>query len=302
MRNEGRGGAANGAATRWQFGNFQVDSAERTLLHRDRPLRLREKPFELLTLLLSRAPHLVEKEALRRELWPGASVHDNNLAVTVSALRKALEGKEPRAHAFIQTVPKRGYRWAAPAHAASPAASGTDRARARAESFADPLERRGLAIEEPARAAERRGGRRQDRTPRAVGAQRARLGAQRNGRRGPLRSADRMSPIWSAQSAIAIHRCRWDELSSVASLDAADVWSRSANTKLHRSPALENPPPELSFEKSVELPAPRRARCAGMDRYRESLGRMDRESRRGRSPGQMGSTGRNHPLSPAARR
>jgi predicted ATPase/DNA-binding winged helix-turn-helix (wHTH) protein len=94
----------------YRFGRFRLDCAERTLHHAQEPIELRDKAFDLLALLLAHAPRLVNKTAIRSALWPGLTVHDNNLAVTASALRKALSSRDPSA-SFIETVPRRGYRW-----------------------------------------------------------------------------------------------------------------------------------------------------------------------------------------------
>lgn len=109
----GKGNENARPPARWRFGEFVLDAAERSLHHRGQPVTLRDKAFELLTLLLARAPRLIEQRDLRDALWPELSVHDNNLAVTVSTLRKALERHEPHS-SFIETVPKRGYRWVHP--------------------------------------------------------------------------------------------------------------------------------------------------------------------------------------------
>lgn len=108
---------------RRDFGRFHIDPVERTLHHDGEPVALRGKAFELLTLLLSRAPRLVERATIVEALWPGLTVHENNLAVTVSAMRKALQKHEPKA-SYIQTVPKRGYRWIEPEQSPRVAARG----------------------------------------------------------------------------------------------------------------------------------------------------------------------------------
>ncbi len=97
----------------WKFGQFQVDTSERTLRHNGTSVALRDKAFDALVLLLERAPKLVTKELMVQSLWPNLAVHRNNLAVTVSALRKALQELAP-GETFVATVPKRGYRWAHP--------------------------------------------------------------------------------------------------------------------------------------------------------------------------------------------
>ncbi|NTV83910.1 MAG: hypothetical protein HGA23_06365, partial [Bacteroidales bacterium] len=63
-------------------------------------------------LLVENQGHLLLKEELLRRVWPDAIVEENNLTVTISALRKAL-GEGPTARQYIETVPRRGYRFVA---------------------------------------------------------------------------------------------------------------------------------------------------------------------------------------------
>lgn len=90
-----------------EFGEFQLDVAERRLLRNGQPLSLPPKLFDLLALLAQNPGKLMDKDQLLEKLWPGTHVEESNLSVNVSALRRALgEGA-----AFIETVPKRGYRF-----------------------------------------------------------------------------------------------------------------------------------------------------------------------------------------------
>jgi Tol biopolymer transport system component/DNA-binding winged helix-turn-helix (wHTH) protein len=96
----------------YEFGPFRVDSGERVLLRDGRPEPLSPKAFDVLLMLLESSGHIVEKDVLMNRVWAGSFVEEGNLKVTVSALRKALErgGGE---HQFIETVPRRGYRFTA---------------------------------------------------------------------------------------------------------------------------------------------------------------------------------------------
>jgi DNA-binding winged helix-turn-helix (wHTH) protein len=96
--------------TRFAFGPFLLDVGEATLHRRDRRIDLPPKAFDLLVVLVSRAGTLVRKDELLRSVWPDAVVEESNLSVTMSALRRALGD----AGAWIETVPKRGYRFVAP--------------------------------------------------------------------------------------------------------------------------------------------------------------------------------------------
>jgi len=97
----------------YEFGPFRLDAAERVLLRRGSPLRLPAKVLDTLLLLVENHGHILEKDDLMKRIWPDTFVEENNLNKTVSAVRKALgEGAgEPK---YIDTIPKRGYRFSAP--------------------------------------------------------------------------------------------------------------------------------------------------------------------------------------------
>ncbi len=96
----------------YEFGPFILDTAERLLLREGQPVDLKPKVFDLLVLMVENSNHLLEKEWLLQSLWPDSFVEESNLNVNVSALRKAL-GETPTDPQYIETVPKRGYRWVA---------------------------------------------------------------------------------------------------------------------------------------------------------------------------------------------
>lgn len=94
----------------YEFGPFRLDAQDRILLHGDRKVHLTEKVFNLLLLLVERSGHLITKEELMEEVWPDSIVEENNLTVSMTALRKAL-GERPEGGRYIETVSKRGYRF-----------------------------------------------------------------------------------------------------------------------------------------------------------------------------------------------
>ncbi|HEX7297315.1 MAG TPA: winged helix-turn-helix domain-containing protein, partial [Pyrinomonadaceae bacterium] len=96
----------------YEFGPFRLDPGERLLLRADKPIPLTPKAFDLLLVLVKEAGHLLEKEALMKAVWPDSFVEENNLADNISRLRKALNDGE-NGQRFIETVPKRGYRFVA---------------------------------------------------------------------------------------------------------------------------------------------------------------------------------------------
>jgi len=94
------------------FDGFRVDASERLLFKDSREIALTPKVFDTLLVLLENSSHVLTKKELMEQVWPDSFVEENNLAQNISILRKALgEGKE--GEAYIQTVPKRGYRFVA---------------------------------------------------------------------------------------------------------------------------------------------------------------------------------------------
>jgi DNA-binding winged helix-turn-helix (wHTH) protein/TolB-like protein/Flp pilus assembly protein TadD len=102
----------NKAGRLFEFGPFQLDVGERVLRRGNEAIPLTPKVFDLLVLLVENPGRLLEKEALLKSLWPDTFVEEANLSVNVSALRKAL-GETPNEPQYIETVPKRGYRFLA---------------------------------------------------------------------------------------------------------------------------------------------------------------------------------------------
>jgi DNA-binding winged helix-turn-helix (wHTH) protein/TolB-like protein/Flp pilus assembly protein TadD len=100
------------SAQLYEFGSFRLDPGERLLLRAGEPVPLTPKAFDLLLALVKEAGHLLEKEVLMKAVWPDSFVEENNLADNISRLRKALSDGE-NGQRFIETVPKRGYRFVA---------------------------------------------------------------------------------------------------------------------------------------------------------------------------------------------
>src|SRR5215831_11068853 len=95
------------------FGAFVADPVRRQLLHRGIELPLTHKTFALLVELLRRPGDVVEKTDLMTSIWADVIVEENNLARTVSMLRKVLHDVEPGVD-FVTTVTGVGYRFVAP--------------------------------------------------------------------------------------------------------------------------------------------------------------------------------------------
>jgi DNA-binding winged helix-turn-helix (wHTH) protein/predicted ATPase len=94
---------------RYEFGPFRVVPNESTLYRDGKPLSLTPKAFETLLVLVRQSGRLVTKTALMESLWPNTFVEEGNLAFNISTLRKAM-GEGP-GHRYIETVPRRGYRF-----------------------------------------------------------------------------------------------------------------------------------------------------------------------------------------------
>ncbi len=113
----------------YQFGPFRFDAAERLLYRGSELVPLTPKVADTLWILLSRQGNVVEKAELLRLVWPDTFVEEGGLARNISMLRKALEDDVDGCR-YIETIPKRGYRFAARIDgAASPAPSRQPRRR-----------------------------------------------------------------------------------------------------------------------------------------------------------------------------
>jgi len=96
----------------YSFGAFRIDVTERVLFGERGAVPLTPKVFDTLLLLVENNNHVLGKQELIERIWPDSFVEDNNLAQNISILRKAL-GQSPGGQDYIQTVPKRGYRFVA---------------------------------------------------------------------------------------------------------------------------------------------------------------------------------------------
>ena len=97
------------------FGSFVVDRRTGELWRNGTPIPLQEQPFRVLALLLERPGHLVTREDIRKRVWPASVFTDfeHGLNKAVNKLRHALGdvAADPR---YVETLPRRGYRFVAP--------------------------------------------------------------------------------------------------------------------------------------------------------------------------------------------
>ena len=96
----------------YRFGSFHLDETEGLLLCNGIKVPLTPKVFDTLLILVQNAGKLVTKEHLLQKLWPNTFVEEANLCVNIAALRKALSYGDGESE-FIETLPKRGYRFVA---------------------------------------------------------------------------------------------------------------------------------------------------------------------------------------------
>src|SRR5947208_7603003 len=129
-----------------RFGVFEVDLRAGELRKKGVRVRLQEQPLQMLALLLEQPGNLVTREELRQKLWAGTIVDfDHSINTTINKLREAL-GDSADTPRFIETLPRRGYRFIYPvngAPAVEPDASVTDAlvaARAPLDDAANPFD------------------------------------------------------------------------------------------------------------------------------------------------------------------
>lgn len=96
----------------YTFGPFELDTVEQVLRRDGQPLPLKQKVFDLLVVLVENRGRVVCKDELMKQVWAGTFVEEGNLAVSVVKLRQAL-GEAHNERRYIETVPRRGYRFVA---------------------------------------------------------------------------------------------------------------------------------------------------------------------------------------------
>jgi TolB-like protein/DNA-binding winged helix-turn-helix (wHTH) protein/Tfp pilus assembly protein PilF len=101
----------------YRFGTFEVEVASAILRREGLEVRLRGRPFDILLLLLEAPGHVVTREQLKQRLWAEDTFvdFDHGLNAAMNRLRTAL-GDSADSPRYIQTLPRRGYRFLAPVH------------------------------------------------------------------------------------------------------------------------------------------------------------------------------------------
>src|SRR6516225_4879415 len=96
------------------LGPFRLDAETDTLFRGGEPVSLGHRAVALLCVLVERRGIPVSKDALMEAAWAGLTVEESNLTVQIAALRRVL-GEEPGGENWIETLPRRGYRFVGPA-------------------------------------------------------------------------------------------------------------------------------------------------------------------------------------------
>jgi DNA-binding winged helix-turn-helix (wHTH) protein/Tfp pilus assembly protein PilF/TolB-like protein len=101
-------------APRYRFGSYELDTTEARLYRGRNRIHLQDLPYRLLAILVERQGEIVTREELQRHLWPANTFveFDNSLGVAIRKVRDSLndEAEAPR---YVETIPKRGYRFLA---------------------------------------------------------------------------------------------------------------------------------------------------------------------------------------------
>ena len=114
----------------FEFGPFQIDTRRRLLSRGGQTVVITPKAFDILCLLVSNHGRIVEKTTILETVWPQTTVEEGNLTVNISMLRRVL-GETRKEHAYIVTIPGRGYKFVADVrmvaeHDARPVEAGAD--------------------------------------------------------------------------------------------------------------------------------------------------------------------------------
>lgn len=99
----------------YEFGPFRLNVTERLLQRGIEPVPLTPKVFDTLLVLVENNGHVLEKNELMQQLWPDSFVEESSLTQNISLIRRALSEGDTEC-SYIETIPKRGYRFNAVVH------------------------------------------------------------------------------------------------------------------------------------------------------------------------------------------
>src|SRR5271156_1545105 len=103
----------------FQFGEFQIDARARSLRREKTAVAINFRAFDVLLYFVQNPGKVLSRDELLENVWADASVDENSLAQSISALRRALDEK-PGDNSYIVTLPGRGYQFVAPVRVLAP--------------------------------------------------------------------------------------------------------------------------------------------------------------------------------------
>ncbi|HEY1657001.1 MAG TPA: winged helix-turn-helix domain-containing protein [Candidatus Sulfotelmatobacter sp.] len=111
----GADSAVSSTKPKYRFGPFELDAIEGSLARNGSRVKLQDLPCRLLIMLVERPGEIVTREELRKTIWSGDTFveFDNSLGVAIRKIRDAL-GDNPETPRYLETIPRRGYRFSAP--------------------------------------------------------------------------------------------------------------------------------------------------------------------------------------------
>jgi DNA-binding winged helix-turn-helix (wHTH) protein len=104
----------------YEFGPFRLDAGKRVLIRDGHAVPLTSKALDILLALVESHGELLEKDALISRVWPDTFVEEGNVTFNIHLLRKTLGDDRNNGNRFIETVPRRGYRFVAAVRIPSP--------------------------------------------------------------------------------------------------------------------------------------------------------------------------------------
>ena len=97
----------------YAFGPFRLDAAAGILFRGAEPVALGQRAIALLQILVEAAGNPISKDRLIEGAWPGLAIEESNLPVQIAALRRVF-AEAPGGERWIETLPRRGYRYVGP--------------------------------------------------------------------------------------------------------------------------------------------------------------------------------------------
>ena len=97
----------------YEFGEFRLNLAQQTLTRNGEPLTITPRAYDLLLFLVQNRGRVLGKDELMKGVWRESFVEESNLSQNIFVLRKIL-GEDHNGNRFIQTIPRRGYKFVAP--------------------------------------------------------------------------------------------------------------------------------------------------------------------------------------------